>query len=403
MSNKIYSSKEIKRVKRLVFFFIIILLLIPLWMFLLWYFQKEKPVKILIIDKTVAELPRQEHRGFNWILTYYKFSKSNKQLYNIYEDYFGFFPLEPIEDKEFEIHDFENFNFEELDSIVNNNDLIYFADNYGVYRNEWYLDTLETEHSAKVYGGLTEKEVYLAQQFKKQDKLILSEFNTFCSPTGEYIRKQFEETFDLEWSKWTCRYFDMLDTLKNPELPKWVVRLYKQQHNNQWPFHKSGLVFVHENSTLFILENETHLEIETPFIHTSEKYRKIYNLPDSIHYPFWFDITFSGDSNTVISEYKLYPNNKGDSILEVYGVPKVFPAVIEHLAPYTFYYLAGDYIDNPLHYFTCYFKGISKFNFFLYNTELNNRKKFHWKFYLPLISKIMNEYYTEKIAQNDSK
>jgi hypothetical protein len=273
--------------------------------------------------------------------------------------------------------------------------MIYFADNYGVYYNEWYLDSLVSEHSQKIYGGLTENEVYIAQQLKIQNKLIISEFNTFCSPTSENVRNEFEETFNIEWSHWTCRYFDMLDTLKNPELPKWVVRLYKQQHKNEWPFHKSGLVFVHENSTLFVLENETHLNIETPFIHTEEKYREIYNLPDSIHYPFWFDITFSGDSNVVISKYKIYPNQIGDSILNVYGVPKEFPAVIEHLSPYTFYYFAGDFIDNPMPYYTSHFKGITNFDFFLYNSELNNRKKFYWKFYIPLLSKIMNDYYSE--------
>lgn len=371
-------------------------------MFLAWYFQPDKPIRTIIIDKTVSDLPRQEHRGFNWILTYYRFTKTDKNLYNIYENYFGFFPippLEPIENRKFEIHDFEDYTFEQLDSICKITDMIYFADNYGVYRNEWYLDTLETEHSPKVYGGLTEKEVYIAKNLKLQNKLIISEFNTFCSPTPQYIRESFENLFDLKWTQWTCRYFDMLDTLKNPELPRWVVNLYKQQHNGEYPFHNAGLVYVHENSTLFILEDKTHLNIETPFIHTSAKYQEIYDLPDSIHYPFWFDITFSGDSNEVVSQYKIYPNHAGDSILNVYGVPKISDAVIEHLKPYTFYYFAGDYIDNPVRNYTSYLKGIRLFDFFLYNNDLNDRTKFFWKFYTPLVSKIMLDYYNSDLKK----
>jgi len=373
--------------------FIILMIFSPLWMILYWRFQKSKIFKIIIIDKTVSDLPRQEHRGFNWILTYERFTKTDKNLYVINEDYFGFFPLEPIEEDKFEIHDLENYSFDELDLMSQKTDMLYFTDTYGVFANEWYHDTLQTEHSNLVYGGLTSKEVFLAQKLKEQNKLILSEFNTIGSPTNIFQRTEFENTFDIKWSGWTVRYFDMLDTLINPELPKWVIRLYKQQHNNEWNFHKSGLVFVHEDSRLFILENETNLVIETPFIHTSEKYQKIFGLPDSIHYPFWIDITFSGDSNQIVSDYKIYPNSIGDSILNVYKVPKTFPAVIAHFEPYIFYYFAGDYVDNPIVYNTCYFKGIKTFDYFLYNNEPNNRTKFFWKFYCPLVTKILKDYY----------
>lgn len=406
MDKPVFNPIKIKRRRRIVLTLVLMLFLTPLWMFLLWYFQKDKPIKIIIIDKTVSDLPRQEHRGYNWILTYNRYTKPDNELYNIYENYYGFFPippLEPIENRKFEIHDFENFTFEQLDSVCNVTDMIYFTDNYGVYRNEWYLDTLETEHSPKVYGGLTEKEVYMAKNLKSQSKLIISEFNTFCSPTPSGIRNEFEKAFGLKWTQWTCRYFDCLDTILNPELPRWVIRLYKQQHNNEYPFHKAGLVYVHENSTLFILENETHLNIETPFIHTPEKYQEIYDLPDSIHYPFWFDITFSEDStntNSVVSKYKIYPNQKGDSLLEVYGVPKISDAVVEHLKPYTFYYFAGDYIDNPVHNYTSYLKGIRTFDYFLYNNELNDRTMFFWKFYIPLVSKIMDDYYEKLESKN---
>ncbi len=373
----------------LVWFTIIALALIPLWSILWWRFQGDKVANVVIIDKTVITLDGQEHRSFNWMINYYRFVKKDHSLYKIPVDYYGFFPLEPLDSSKFIIKDFEDFSFEKLDTMAHATDIVYTTDTYGVYRNEWYLDTLQTEHSPKVYGGMTSKEVFFLKRMKDLNKLILTEFNTFCSPTPYGVRRDFEDAFGVKWSGWNCRYFDLLDTIRNPELPRWAIHLYKQQHNNEWNFTRSGLVYVHEDSRVFILENETHLVIETPFIHTAPKYMDEYNLPDSIHYPYWVDITFSKETNEVISKFKIYPNEKGDSILSVYNVPKEFPAVIGHKQPYRFYYFGGDFADNPIHDETCYFKGITFFDYFLYNNVINDRTKFFWRFYIPLVTKIL--------------
>jgi hypothetical protein len=101
MKKQLYPPNKIKRVKKLILFSVLLLLLIPLWMWMFWFFQKDKEMNIIIIDKTVSDLSCQEHRGFNWILTYFRFVNSGGGLYNIYSDYYGFFPLEPLEKKQF--------------------------------------------------------------------------------------------------------------------------------------------------------------------------------------------------------------------------------------------------------------------------------------------------------------
>ena len=154
-----------------------IILLTPVVSWLLWFTTPETILKVLILDKTVPMPQRQEHRSLNWVLTNQMLTKSNEKTYSINEDYYGFFPIKPYEDEEYEIHDFEDLNEKELKEICDTLDMIYFTDTYGVYYNEWYLDSLQTEHSAKIYGGTTANEMILLEEMKRQNKLIITEFN----------------------------------------------------------------------------------------------------------------------------------------------------------------------------------------------------------------------------------
>ena len=369
---------------------VLLLLMLPLISFLFWVFMPSTELKVLILDKTVLTKRGQEHRSFDWILAHNKYVKPNDKIYRISPDYFGFFPLK---DKKFIIRDLDKYNDQQLDSIANTFDMIYYTDTYGIYRNEWYLDTLQTEHSQKVYGGMTNNEYLLMEKMKQRKKLVINEFNTIGSPTPRSVRNKTEKLFHINWSGWTARFFNSLDTITNPELPRWLVRGYKKQHNNQWPFKRSGIAFVHEDETIFILENITHLDVKVPYIYTTRYGREKFNLPDKVHYPFWFDVTYNtDDSNKIISYFRLQPNLKGDSILNRFNIPKTFPAVIEHTGDYPYYYFTGDFADNPIFYYTCYFRGIEYLDFLFYDkNNLNERNKFFWKFYIPLMTKILKD------------
>ena len=372
-----------------------IIILLPIISFIMWYFHSSKQLKILILDKTVLTQRCQEHRSLNWLLTHYKYTKANDKLYRITPDYFGFFPLE---NKKFIVRDLERFDDAQLDSLANNLDAIYYTDTYGIYRNEWFLDTLQTEHSPKVYGGMTYKEYLLMEKMHKRKKLVLHEFNTIGSPTPSNVRISVEKLFHIRWSSWTARFFHSFDTIRNPELPKWLVRGYKEQHNGEWPFKRSGIAYVHEDGTIFVLEMITHLHSSVPYIYTIKEARKEYGLPDKVHYPFWFDVTYNtSDTNKVIAYFHIDPNEKGDSILKHFGLPATFPAVIQHTGDYPYYYFTGDFADNPVFYYTCYFQGIENFDFLFYNkSNLNERNKFFWKFYMPLMRKILDDYTSKK-------
>ena len=56
----------------------------------------------------------------------------------------------------------------------------------------------------------------------------------------------------------------------------------------------------------------------------------------------------SGESNRVVSKYKIYTSASGKKLLSENGIPDVFPCVIENREN-NFYYFAGDFCDNPIY------------------------------------------------------
>jgi hypothetical protein len=232
------------------------------------------------------------------------------------------------------------------------------------------------------------------EKMHERQKLILTEFNTIASPTSGGVRKKIEDEFGVRWSGWVGRYFFSLDTTKNPELPHWVVRLYKEQYGGDWPFKDAGIVFVHESERIVILEKEIDLEHEVPIINTDKYYQEFFGVAEYIRYPFWFDISYIEYDDMVVSYYKIHTNDRGDSILAANRIPKEFPAVLGDHIINRFYYFAGDFADNPIPLTAVYSRGIEYIDFFLYNNrDLSDRKKFFWRYYRPMMQKIMDDYY----------
>jgi len=397
--------------KRIFITSLIIIVFMPLWMWLAWLLSAKKQMNIFILDKTVLTEKCDEHRSLNWVLTNEKFVKADMNLYQTEKDYMGFFPKDY---DQYEVNDLKGKKEAELEEMSKNLDMLYYADIYGIYYNDWYSDDWaglskdekilnlfknifgkksSLERSPLIYGGIDDEDVTLLQKMKDKKKLIITEFNLLASPSGTKNRLKIEKMFNIKWSQWVGRYFTSLDTVTNPELPPWVYRLYKAQHNGSWPFKNSGIVFVHEDETIAILEDETHLDLETPYIRTPEKFQDKYDIPDGVIYPFWFDITYS-KANNIVSYYEIHSNTKGDSVLNHHSIPKRFPAVIES-PDNLFYYFCGDYSDNPINInYMAKLKGIKFFRFLMYDKgDRSDRNRFFWVYYNRLVAKILNNYY----------
>lgn len=401
--------------RKIIIWIIVIIFLLPLWMFLSWVFSSSRKLDVLILDKTSLSNNYDEHRSFNWILNNQKFTKRDGNLYEIGKDYFGFYPEDSYV---YKTKDFTTVSDKQLDSMADYYDMTYYTDVYGVYSREWYgtKDNKDQANSLKmfnvlkmmqgkqaagersqlIYGGLSYGDVLFLEKMKQRKKLILTEFNFLGSPSDDKIREKAEEDFGIHWTGWIGRYFDNLDTLKNRELPKWVVSLYKQQHAGKWPFKNSGIVFVNRNETIAVLEQDTHLKKDVPVIETNEHFQDMYNIPDKVIYPFWFDITVNTRDNDIISAYHIYTNNTGDSVLKYHGIPKGFPAAMSHYKDdYKFFYFSGDFADNQINATAISkLKGIKYFRTFLYNHgELGDRNRFFWSYYCQMMSTILNNYY----------
>ncbi len=373
---------------------LLLVVLAPLVSFLSWYFTPKKYLTAAIIDKTVFNTDGQEHISFHWVLNHNRFMKSGSEAYEVERDYFGFFPKK---DTAYAIKGIERFPAEALSLLSDDSDMLYITDTYGIYKQEWYANY--SKRPGVLYGGLSEKDINFIKQMKAKQKPVIAEFNCLASPTPKPIRAAFEALYHARFTGWSGRYFDSLDENVNQELPSWILTNYKNNHNGNWPFTKDGVVLVNDDSgTVVILENETHLNNPLPFVYATAAGQERFDLPEKEKYPFWFEIMESDTQvNTTYASYQLATNTAGVQELKKYGIPNTFPAVINHSdSDYDFYYLAGDFSDNPIGFTTSYFKGIGLLKSFFYNAnEPSDRGGFFFNFYKPLVTQILSETYDQ--------
>jgi len=370
-----------------------LMLIVPILMFMVWILWPQQELNIVLINKSVPDESRTEHASINWLLKHDQIVNSQGESYQIDTDYYGFFPQA---DSGYTIRDFNSYDTHQFDRLVELTDIVYSADAYGVYSHNYHGDL--SLPNRLIYGGLQMSDVTFLKKMYDHGKLVISEFSLFGAPTSSTVKDSLESIFGIEWSGWIGRYFISLDTTANDALPHWVVKLYQDDQGLSWPFKDSGIVLV-KGSEILILEYGTHLDLETPVIETQSVYSEKYGLPESIPYPFWFDIVSSPTrDNQVLSIFHLPVNAEGEKLLRKHGIPTLFPAVLHEISDqHRFFYFAGDFSDNPVFPVTAYFKGISWFQSFLYNSnEIDDRRQFFWRYYRPLITTILREEFQRK-------
>ncbi|CAN5554062.1 hypothetical protein BH11BAC1_BH11BAC1_23780 [soil metagenome] len=379
---------------RLILWTLVFFMLTPAWMRLAWEFTPKKAMNLMIVDKTVLNTSSVKHRSVNWILDHEKYIKSDSSFYEIDKDYYGFFPGD---NENYSTRDFDNMSEDELDSIADQNDALYFTDTYGIFVNEWYRHRDIHEESHSIYGGLSEKDVRMMVKMKERKKLILTEFNMIGMPTPVDVRHNFENSFRIKWTGWMARSITSLDTIDNRDLPMWIVRAYKKTHGNSWTFKNAGMLFIHENGTVAVLEEGKDLKEAIPTIVTDKQNQSRFGVPGTIIYPYWMDIWENQtDSNIIQSSYIINTTPTGLTQLSTLGIPKIFPAIIEHRGNYRFFYFCGDFADNPTKFRFAKLSGITGLKFLMYNAkDQTDRNRFFWEFYLPLMQNILGDYYRE--------
>ncbi|MBC7390328.1 MAG: hypothetical protein H7329_14015 [Opitutaceae bacterium] len=382
--------------KRILFGIIGLVISIPAIMWLSWFFTPKTRFVAAIIDKSSQNSGGQEHISLTWVLNHNRLTKTETQPYSSSNDYYGFFPMK---NERFKIKGLERFSSSQLKQLSMDADMLYIADTYGIYNNEWYTHENEKKVSGMLYGGLSSKDNDLLDLMKKRKKLIIAESNTLGSQTNSTNRTRFEKTFAVRSTGWTARFFENLDTAVNKEIPSWMVNNYKKSHKGQWPFKKSGIVFIGYNDQLAILEEGIDLYDPMPYILSNNYGQKNLSLPVKMKYSYWFEIIIANSTiNNPAANFKISATKRGLAELKKYNIPSVFPAITFHKGKdYTFYYFSGDFCDNPIPLVTSYFKGIGLFKPMFYNeTETMERSSFFWNFYRPMMTNIIKDYSENK-------
>lgn len=378
--------------KRIILIYLLVLTT-PVWLYVLWLLKPKEQQNVFILDKTVADHECREHRAFNWILNHMKVTKPDKSMYEPTKDYFGVFPVFNDKDTTIQIRSVDHLNSNALMNLASQIDICYFNDTYGIYDQDLLGRNIDGDRSRLLYGGTSEKEVAFLAYTKYYKTLILLEFNLFASPTSERARTELEDIIGLNWSGWTGRYFSSLDTSVAIELPNWVVDNYLDQNDGNWPFKKDGIVLVNNWSRVVVLEQGEELRFPVPKIVTKELNQKKYGLPDTITYPFWFEISSPKYENVdVFSKFVIETTERGDSLLDLYDLPKSFPAIYENITSSKLYYFAADFSDVEVSLLLSRLKYIEHFDeLFVQLDEKGDRKLFFWKYYLPLIKQLVQE------------
>ncbi|HHU34990.1 MAG TPA: hypothetical protein GXZ49_07140 [Bacteroidetes bacterium] len=364
------------------------LLILPVVNLLMWSFQAKKPLDILVVDKTVPNFEMLKHKSFFWTIKNDRVvNKYTKRSYSFKKDYYGFVPLRPEKSR---LWDKNEYRLIELLNLADSADVLFMADTYGVFTNDWWFGTVKTRRSRKLYGGLNNNDNILIMEMKNRNKLVILESNTFEYPTVEYEAQRIQNRLGMEYSGWMGKYFSSLDTT-TADFPIWMTEMYRRQYKQPWTFKKEGIVFL-SSRNIIVLEQDNTLNSSMPFIYTDQVYMDKWGVSDQIAFDQWFEVV-APLSNRVISTFKIETNLVGDSLLNMFGISSSFPAVIQDPVNERTYYFTGDFTHYDVNIFTAVFNQMSLFNGLRYSKDKNDTRRFFWLYYRPLIGGILEDYY----------
>jgi hypothetical protein len=380
-----------KKPLKIVIIVLAVILALPVINLIRWTFQAKKQMSVIIMDKTVPNLDRVNHRSFVWILTHGRFVKKNNMSYSYTKDYYGFFPLRPIRDRQYKIVPLK---LPEINDVVAKSDALYYTDTYGVYFNDWYQGINESRRTRKLYGGLLFPDYLYCVEMQRNKKLCILEYNTFDYPTDELQSAKTQELIlGIKCTGWTGKYYQSLDTVNEPTIPVWMTAMYRKQYKKPWTFSKPGVVLV-TNKKIIVLEEGTHLKSGLPIITTDSVIRAKYGITDNVAFQGWMEIVDPLKS-PVISNYNLQTTALGDSLLYDNFLTNKFPAVTTDTLDHRTYYFAGDFANNKVDYWTARFKGVERLRGILFTDKPNDPRRFFWRYYRPLVDGIFNDYYKQ--------
>lgn len=356
--------------------FFALLLLAP---FFGWQISPYKQLGIWTIDKTVPYPDYREHLGFFWILKNMKIAKpGSRLLYDEKSDYFGFYPYGK-----------QDWRTISLPETGRKPEMIYIADTYGVYTDDYMQRRISGEISPILYGALTDSDLRIITANLGGGNTLIAEFNTAASPTNLKNRKNLGALLGMNWTGWIGKYFENLAA--GDEVPDWVVLNYEEQRKEKWNFFGRGFILISENDWVEVLTEADDVGPEGLKFQFVESWGKTFRQQKPISYRYWFEWVVPDPGLEVVANYRLDLTPSGEAKLKVHGLSNVFPSVLRYDNPqYTGWYFAGDFADLEFANTPFRVLGISWLKRVLVDDTVDSNVYFFWKAYVPLMRRILS-------------
>jgi hypothetical protein len=367
----------------------VVFIVLPFILWMSWVFSEPKQVSIFIMDKTSYSPTLVKNRALNWVLTHRKIAKNDRTLYDPMIDYYGFFPQN---NNQYNIHDLTQLSQLQIRKMAKEYSVAYFADSYGIFSDIWPMEDAGNFPAQMIYGGLNTSDFYFLRQMIRNKNLVIAELLFTSEVTRANHKKDVEELLGLQWMGWTGKFFPEFDNSEYQSMPPWVISLYEQQYGKKWDFKNMGVVLVHEDQTIVVLEYPRHLKKPVPNIKSTKPVRDHYKTDDNIPYPGWFEITYSAnDEAQMLAWFDLNPTNEGLAILQEHQIPVRFPALIRDMER-NLIYMTADFSISPVSRRLVRMKGSRYVELLV--ADLNNvsdKKAFFFGFYLPFMTQVLKE------------
>lgn len=337
-----------------------------------WYQKPTRTLAVRVLDKTVPDRSFREHKGLFWILDHEKIRKPEGRPYAFEEDYIGFEPLGK-----------QKYRLKEGD-LSAPADLVYIADTYGVYHEEFYGEN-KGNRSPLLYGGLELEEVASIRQSLAKGGTLVAEFNTFQSPTGPAAREALCKWLGVRWSGWMGRHFDELK--RGLEIPLWVVRNFEKQYGREYAFTGPGFLFCNDRDEVVILDDARYAGASPCTLHFTEQGQSHLKVRGSFPYNYWFDVSSVEPGTSVHAEFLLDFKPDGAEELRKHGIPMQFPAIFHRKDNQNdLYYFAGDFADHTRYPWIVRYRGLVPLKSLF---SSNRDERFFWAAYVPMMQTIL--------------
>ena len=389
--------------KRLKWYHILaaVIVLVIVSMFVIWHLLPRKELNVSVMDKTVLSYSKDDeiikdnvyrkHRGFYWIMNQQKYVKPDGTNYDYKTDYFG-----PMLDEEGDYDHSVEFN-----DATSKPDMVYLSDAYGLGNDTFG----HYNGGTPLNGGISDDDMSYINFAYESGAPIIAEATLFSSPLSDSVRAQLISMLGVTPTKWIGRY--IVDLEDFTDVPDWAPPMYEQQEGVEWRFTGPGILLVSEDGKIIILEQNTDfISKDLLKIYINEDYKREFGGCDRCNFYNWFELIEPnyGVENIATLEFDLNATGM-EKIREISKTPR-FCAISrrqeEGYAPV--YFFAGDCNDyvNGERYGNFLFAN-EFFKFLSYDRQ-GDISNFFWRFYNPLIRKILNDtkttVYTEESKEH---